>query len=249
MASEQITEETTLLHLKYVSDVLARQPADEGTMTGASLLVRTKTLADGRRAVTASVSERVHARRASGKIYRRWSPVYALSVRRTKQDLVVARQFSHSDRRVSVRHLFSAEGVDQELRFITDHFRQLMLDTGRHTAYGPRRDDERVLRPLEGPTLGEIHEFRGTEIGRLDRLIADAGAAARARIGEIAAFTERFPLLAERFANAPAATYMPYLDAQNPARVAKNLFGRSRYRRPLGRQVAALGPGPHLGHV
>lgn len=235
----QIIDQRTILHLKYVSDELAEEPTLEGVRTGVSMLIRAKTLLDGRQVVTASVSERFHASRASGKVYKRWSPRMSLSIRRTQQDLVIARLFIPSQHRVRPTHLFAADEIAHMVGQISGDFRTTLaaLKTSTGTP----------LRALEGPNPTDWDQLGYRRVPhKLDSLWDEAQQGAVDHIGAIASFQQRFPMLQEGHRRDSPSVYMPYLDAVDPARVAKNLFGITRYRKPLGKQVARLGPGEHL---
>lgn len=252
----QTTDTRVLLHLKYVSDELAAHVDQtdgqrDPVPTGASLLVQAHTLTDGRTAVTGSVTQRFHARRASGKVYRRWAPQSSLSIRRTKQDLIIARRFDPTKHRVFPTHIFEAAQVNREITYLYERFvhglRMISIAQSDLDVTG-------MLRCLEGSVsqlnLQRRRPWRFELPTETETQMTTVAEQATEHIGEITSFASRFPLLAEHAYGygRRADVYMPWLDAQDTAQVAKNLFGVTRYRKPLAKEIQRLGAGEHLSY-
>ncbi|MFB7594623.1 hypothetical protein [Streptomyces sp. NPDC056160] len=211
--------EHALLYIKYVDEALAKQgvAAVEGAISGISLRILARALPDGRTSVAVSLYRRVHRMRASGKAFHYWTSEKLTSMARTKKDLVVLR---HIDRRTGksiTRHVFSETVVESWIHQLSG-----TLLSWLHSNPQARR--------LEGP-----------EPEGVGNAVDQAIAAIRDHIGELPAWNARFPLLKDDWQDRrPASAYLPYLDAHDPAQVAKNVFGVRAYRRPLAREVERL---------
>ncbi|MFD3970176.1 PcfJ domain-containing protein [Streptomyces cyaneofuscatus] len=210
--------ERTLLYIKYVDDALAEQGAAavEGTISGMSLRILARALPDGRTSVAASLYRRVHRMRASGKAFHYWTPEELTSIARTKKDLVVLRGIDRRTGKSATRHVFSGIVVESWIRGLSWTLRSWMRSSPQ-------------ARRLEGPEPEGVGDAVDGAIGEI-----------REHIGELPNWNDRFPLLKDGRPDRPASAYLPYLDAHDPAQVAKNLFGVRAYRRPLAREVERL---------
>ncbi|MFC4048322.1 hypothetical protein ACFOY4_01390 [Actinomadura syzygii] len=210
--------EHVLIHIKYLDDEAAARPTLQGVVSGASLRVVARETADGRVKVSGSVSHRIHRLRASGKAFRYWDRKIAVSLARTKQDLVILRTLT-KPKKVTTQHLFD-DGPSQI---------ESMMDSLQHYFLLPMGVVQHRLRFVEGPAHGFLPALAGLveEIGR--------------RIGDLPPVAERFPLLtsANRLALALSG-HLFFLDAHDYRRVAENVFGKTRYRRPLTREIERL---------
>ncbi|MFG1857480.1 PcfJ domain-containing protein [Actinomadura geliboluensis] len=211
--------EQVLLHIKYLDDHAASQPSLHGVVSGASLRVVARETVDGRVKVSGSVSHRIHRLRASGQAFRYWRQQIAVSLVRTKQDLVVLRTLLTVPRKASTQHLF-----DDAPYHLGDMVEQL-----RHHLLLPMHDMERDhLQFVEGP---------GHWLTGLYDLVDEIGR----RIGDLPSAAERFPLLTNVYRFAPGLYgHMFFLDAHDYRRVAENVFGKTRYRKPLAREIERL---------
>ncbi|MFG1857490.1 hypothetical protein ACGFJT_37035 [Actinomadura geliboluensis] len=215
-AAEQI-----LLHIKYLNDEAAAQPPLNGIVSGASLRVVARESADGRVRVSGSVSHRIHRRRASGKTFRYWDRKVAISLARTKQDLVVFRTLSTRPKRATTLHLFDDDGPSVIKALVAGLQHDLLL---------PSRGIASELRYVERPAHREV-----------EVALVDLGDEVNRRIGDLPSVSERFPLLtsANRFALALYG-HSFFLDAHDYRRVSENVFGKTRYRKPLAREIERL---------
>lgn len=215
--------EETLLYLKYVDDELAKEPNLAGRSTGISLRVLARTMPDGRRSVAASIYERVHRTRASGKSFHYWQLTVTRSMSLTKQGLIVMRNFSKSTGVMNSSHVWAEDqGPEWLVQFCYHFFAYPMRSMVR----------ERQPRALEGPELGDTS-------APLEALIEAAADAAARHMGEFPTFEERFPLFPTTGYRS-GAVYLAHLDAHDLSQVAKNLFGAKNYRRPLVGEIQRL---------
>ncbi|MFG3403697.1 PcfJ domain-containing protein [Streptomyces sp. NPDC048142] len=210
--------EHTLLYIKYVDDALAEQgvAAVEGAISGMSLRILARALPDGRTSVAVSLYRRVHRMRASGKAFHYWTSEKLTAMARTKKDLVVLREIDRRTGKSTTRHVFSETMVESWIQGLSWTLQSWMRSNPQ-------------ARRLEGPEPERVGDA-------VDRAIA----AIREHIGELPNWNDRFPLLKDGRLDRPTSAYLPYLDAHDPAQVAKNLFGVRAYRRPLAREVERL---------
>lgn len=212
-------QERVLLALKYVSDELALEGerSSQGVTSGISLRILARTEPDGRTSIAVSLYHRVHRMRASGKAFHYWAPEQVRAIARTKQDLLVLRDINRSAQRTLSRHLFSH----------VDWTRDVVDFGGMVSRWVQSLPDARAL---EGPDPAETRK-----LASLTKEILDSEAIPH--LGAVPSRKKRFPLWAAETHTellvADAASYMPFLDAENYAQVAKNLFGVRAYRKPL----------------
>ncbi|MFJ2419290.1 PcfJ domain-containing protein [Streptomyces brevispora] len=221
-----------LLHVKFLNDRI--EPTVEGVRTGASFRVVARTAPDGRVTVSGSVWHRVHRMRASGKVFSYWQTVRAFSLLRTKAGLVVLRGLEHAKRKNSTQHLFAGgERQLAQLLHVLGH--QTLLDPMRPHAWDPLQD----VRVVEGPVV-EDHGWSGIQ-AQMSLILQDLQSEALRLIGGLPVANERFPLLKEVTpCKVGHSGLMHFLDAEDYKTVAGNVFGKSRYRKPLAREIQRL---------
>ncbi|MFD4949875.1 PcfJ domain-containing protein [Streptomyces sp. NPDC058409] len=225
--------ERVLLHVKFLNDQI--EPTVEGVRTGASLRVVARTASDGRVTVSGSVSHRVHRIRASGKVFRYWQTVRAFSLLRTKAGLVALRDLENASRKNRTQHLF-AGGEDQLAQLLHVLGDQNLLEPMRPHEWDPLDQDVRVV---EGPVV-EDHGWSGIQ-SRMSLILRDLQGEALRLIGGLPVAGERFPLLKEVSAcRLGHSGLMHFLDAEDYKTVAENVFGKTRYRKPLAREIQRL---------
>ncbi|MET9657854.1 hypothetical protein [Streptomyces sp. NPDC006510] len=222
-----------LLHVKFLNHRI--EPTVEGVRTGASFRVVARTAPDGRVTVSGSVWHRVHRMRASGKVFCYWQTVRAFSLLRTKAGLVALRELENASRKNSTQHLFAGgERQLAQLLHVLGH--QTLLDPMRPHEWDPLNQDVRVV---EGPVF-EDHGWSGIE-AQMSLILQDLQGEAMRLIGGLPVANERFPLLKEvtpcRLGH---SGLMHFLDAEDYKTVAGNVFGKSRYRKPLAREIQRL---------
>ncbi|MFC9755196.1 PcfJ domain-containing protein [Streptomyces sp. NPDC056921] len=225
--------ERVLLHVKFLND--RREPSVEGVRTGASLRVVARTASDGRVTVSGSVSHRVHRMRASGKVFRYWQTGRAFSLLRTKAGLVALRDLENASRKNRTQHLF-AGGEDQLAQLLHVLGDQYLLEPMRPHDWDPLDQDVSVV---EGPVF-EDHGWSGIQ-ARMSLILRDLQGEVLRLIGDLPVAGERFPLLKEvspcRLGH---SGLMHFLDAEDYKTVAENVFGKTRYRKPLAREIQRL---------
>ncbi|MFF8917497.1 PcfJ domain-containing protein [Streptomyces sp. NPDC015032] len=225
--------ERVLLHVKILNDGI--EPTAEGVRTGASLRVVVRTAPDGRVTVSGSVSHRVHRMRASGKVFRYWQTVRAFSLLRTKAGLVVLRKLDNASRQIRTQHLFAGgeHQLEQLLHVLGD---QTLLEPIRPHEWDPLGQDVRVV---EGPVF-EDHGWSGIQ-AQISLILQDLRGEALRLIGDLPVAEERFPLLKEVLPRRLGHSgLMHFLDAEDYKTVAENVFGKTRYRKPLAREIQRL---------
>ncbi|WP_405749303.1 PcfJ domain-containing protein [Streptomyces sp. NBC_01411] len=225
------TSERVLEHIKFLNDQF--EPTTEGVHTGSSLRVVARTAPGGHVSVSGSVSYRVHRMRASGKVFRYWQTQQAFSLLRTKAGLVVLRVLEHSSRRISTQHLFA--GGELQLQGLLQRFLlELLLNPIYHYGWNPQN-----IRVVEGP---EVQNFAARLMqAQMTSVLRDLQSEILRLIGDLPIAADRFPLLEAvsplRLAHSGQTHY---LDATDFKAVAENVFGKSRYRRPLARETQRL---------
>ncbi|MFJ5725503.1 PcfJ domain-containing protein [Streptomyces sp. NPDC093149] len=225
--------ERVLLHVKFLNDRI--EPTGEGVRTGASLRVVARTAPDGRATVSGSVSHRVHRTRASGKVFRYWQTVQAFSLLRTKADLVVLRVLENGSRKNRTQHLF-AGGEYQLAQLLRKLGEENLLNSMRPHEWDPLDQDVRVV---EGPDF-EDNGWSGIQ-AQMSLILQDLKGEALRLIGDLPVAGERFPLLKKVSASRLGHSgLMHFLDAEDYKRVAENVFGKTRYRKPLAREIQRL---------
>jgi PcfJ-like protein len=218
-----------LLHIKYLDDEAAGQPTGQGTVSGAALRIVARTAPDGRPSVAATVSYRVHRRRASGKVFRYWTLERATSLARTKQDLVVLRTLDRRRAKCTTVHVFDD---DQQIGFWLNRLRLQLMQPLHGTR--PNR-----LRIVEGPvpwaeSITAIADQTAEALQPVRDEIYE-------HIGELPSAKDRFPLVREVHRTVLGHTGQIFaLDAENYRQIAENAFGKTRYRRPLAREVERM---------
>ncbi|MFJ5071702.1 PcfJ domain-containing protein [Kitasatospora sp. NPDC088556] len=224
--------ERVLLHVKFLNDQI--EPTVEGVRTGASLRVVARTAPDGRVTVSGSVSHRVHRMRASGRVFRHWQTQQAFSLLRTKADLVVLRVLEKASRKNSTQHLFTG-GEYQLAGLLYRLGEQTLLAPMDNYTWNAHRQDTRFV---EGP------HFQAVEGGiqaQMRSILQILQSEILHLIGDLPAAGERFPLLKEVSSFGLAHSgQMYYLDAEDYKTVAENVFGKTRYRKPLAREIQRL---------
>ncbi|MGW6602270.1 PcfJ domain-containing protein [Streptomyces sp. NPDC055036] len=231
-----------LLHVKLLNDEI--EPTVEGIRTGTSLRVVAHTAPDGRVIVWGSVWHRVHRMRASGKVFKHWQTVKAFSLLRTKADLVVLRVLEKASRKYRTQHLF-ADGEHQLAQVLHELGIQALLDPMRHREWDDALDQD--VRVVEGPAFWVAGQ-RGIQ-ARMSLILQDLRSEALRLIGDLPVAGERFPLLKEvspyRLGH---SGQMHFLDAEDYKTVAMNAFGKTRYRKPLAREIQRLTEASRLPH-
>lgn len=193
--------------------------------------ITTSVLANGSRSVQSTHRKRETAQSASGKTYGYWRSVSTEQIIRTGKGLIVHRTFIDKGG-VSSEHIFD----DVALKNLVDLL---------------------VGRPIKAFSYRDVYNFESTseqraqaqalQIARTAEIVAQV----LAHLGDAPDPAERFPLLAgiQSQAGIPlswnkmprfAHSYMPYLDAQNYAELAKNLFGQRAYKKPMAGCVEKL---------
>lgn len=127
-----------LLHCKYLDDEAAAGVHAHGesrARTGVSVRITARTEPDGRRSAVATVSERGHFRRASGKVYARWQVVSMVYISRTKRGLVVRRRYQGTGigKGIWSEHLFANDVVPSPFgcQTLTDVHQRANLEISR----------------------------------------------------------------------------------------------------------------------
>ncbi|MFF3697412.1 PcfJ domain-containing protein [Streptomyces sp. NPDC002221] len=222
--------ERVLLHVKFLNDRI--EPTIESVRTGTSLRVVARTALDGRVTVAGSVSHRVHRMRASGKVSRHWQTVRAFSLFRTQAGLVVLRVLDKAIRKNSTQHLFVG-GEHLLAQLLRELGEQTLLEAVCRDAWDTL---DQNVRAVEGPA------FEGPGMrAQMCLLLQDLQGEALRLIGDLPVASERFPLLKQISARGLGHSgQMYFLDATAYKAVAENVFGKSRYRRPLAREIERL---------
>ncbi|MFB7919593.1 hypothetical protein [Streptomyces sp. NPDC056061] len=225
--------ERVLLHVKFLNEQI--EPTVEGVRTGASFRVVARTAADGRVMVSGSVSHRVHRMRASGKVCRYWQTQWAFSLLRTKAGLVVLRVLENNSRRNRTRHLFA--GGECQLEDLLYQFgRQSLLAPMYHCEWDAHRQN---IRFVEGAEFQDVSE--GRVQAQMAAVLQDLQSEILRLIGHLPVLEERFPLLKEVSPRGLGHSgQMHFLDAEDYKAVAENVFGKTRYRKPLAREIQRL---------
>ncbi|WP_424862993.1 PcfJ domain-containing protein [Streptomyces sp. MMS24-I29] len=227
------SSERVLLHVKFLNDRF--EPTTEGVCTGSSLRVVARTAPGGRVSASGSVSYRVHRTRASGKVFRYWQTQQAFSLLRTKAGLVVLRVLERSSRKNSTQHLFA--GGERQLEGLLSRFgTQILLDPMDHHTWNPQPE---TIRVVEGP---EFPDFDARMIqAQMIPVLRDLQSEILRLIGDLPVAEDRFPLLETvSFLGLAHSGQMYYLDAEDFKTVAENVFGKTRYRKPLAREIERL---------
>ncbi|WP_326742796.1 PcfJ domain-containing protein [Streptomyces sp. NBC_01768] len=225
--------ERVLLHVKLLNHRI--YPTFEGVRTGASLRVVARTAPDGRVTVSGSVSHRVHRMRASGKVFRYWQTVQGFSLLRTKAGLVALRVLANDSQKNCTQHLF-AGGEYQLAQLLRELGEQALLNPIRPHEWDPLYHDVRVV---QGPIF-EDHGWSGIQ-AQMSLLLQDLQGEALRLLGDLPVTGERFPLLREVSARRLGHSgLMHFLDAEDYKAVAENVFGKTRYRKPLAREIQRL---------
>jgi hypothetical protein len=229
----EVVVERVILHVKWLDDEAAAHPTVEGIPSGVSLRVVARELRDGRVRVSVTGSRRVHRLRASGKAFHYWQMVSISSLARTRQGLVVLRTINSRKpaKSNSTRHLFSGTTTPGRTT-------RAVSDVATLSCCWSNLD--RPVRLVEGPRTGmmTLREAQGLMIEAAS--VADDEAIRL--IGTLPVAPERFPLL-EGTVHAEGLAVsgdMFFLDATDYRQVAANVFGATRVRRPLVRQVERL---------
>ncbi|MFJ6140116.1 PcfJ domain-containing protein [Kitasatospora sp. NPDC092286] len=224
--------ERVLLHVKFLNDHL--EPTVEGVRTGASLRVVARTAPDGRVTVSGSVSHRVHRMRASGRVLHHWQTQQAFSLLRTKADLVVLRMLEKASRKNRTQHLF-AGGERQLAGLLYRLGEQTLLAPMCHYMWDAHRQNTRVV---EGP---EFQDLEGGIQAQMSSILQALQSEILHLIGDLPAAGERFPLLKQVSPIGLAHSgQMHYLDAEDYKTVAEKVLGKTRYRKPLAREIQRL---------
>lgn len=221
--------ERVLLHVKFLKVQI--EPAIEGVCTGTSLRVVARTAPDGRVTVSGSVWRRVHRMRASGKVFHYWQTVRAFSLLRTKAGLVALRVLESASRRSRTHHLFA--GGEYQLAHLLNELGYLI----------PIRNEwdgiDLDVRFIEGPDI-EGHGWREIQ-AQMNLIFQHLQGEALRLIGDLPVVNERFPLLENVSPGRLGHSgLMHFLDAEDYKTVAENVFGKTRYRRPLAREIQRL---------
>ncbi|MEU7317443.1 PcfJ domain-containing protein [Streptomyces sp. NPDC007083] len=224
-----------LLHIKFLLDNDQVEPTVNGVITGSSFRCATHTAPDGRVTVSGTVSHRIHRMRASGKVFRYWQIQQAFSLLRTKADLVVLR----------VRNDVSGRRHNNAPLFSADH-----LFSGNERRLGGllRRLGQAPLAPLlpyESVRVVGGSELQGVEWGGIEAqmtpIIQNLNNEVLRLIGDLPLAEERFPLLKTISPYGLAHSGgVHYLDAEDYKTVAEAVFGKTRYRKPLAREIQRL---------
>ncbi|MEV7872715.1 PcfJ domain-containing protein [Streptomyces sp. NPDC088124] len=223
--------ERVLLHVKFLNDQI--EPTFEGACTGTSLRVVARTTPDGRVAVSGSVWHRVHRMRGSGKVFKHWQTVQAFSLLRTKAGLVALRVLESTRRLNYTQHLFA--GGEHPLV-------QLLQKLGEQTLLAPMvhyQWHSQHVRVVEGPSFGDLGP-RAIQ-AQMSVIVQNLRNEVLRVIGDLPVAGERFPLL-KRFLPRGLGRLgqMYFLDAEDYKTVAENVFGKTRYRKPLAREIQRL---------
>lgn len=229
------------LFIKQVDESLAQKLREDpsymaieamnGVVTGTSLRLVLREAPDGRRSVALSMTNRIHRRRASGKLFHYWFTENASSLAWTKAGQVIARNFG---RGVTTRteHVFDTAAAHLQLRHPLNQFIQMRADLARrHEGVGSLR----TLEDTVGVEDEENHRDIATKITHEISTIVDSF------MGQMPSFEEHYPMIAQYQKEAASPSLLNQLrrekssfrKAQNWAEVAKNAFGKTRYRRPL----------------
>lgn len=215
LAKDAQRQKQVLLSLTYLSETFAVEGAEQitGLISGKSLRIVARTEPDGRPSIVVKLRSRVHRMRASGKSYHYWRTEQLITIFRTQQDLLVLREQKNAVQTFS-RHVFTADAWASEITTMVARLRQMAPDHQLEAVEGPALEPRRLL----------------------DELTQVAIAEAVTHLGSVTTAQQRFPLWPD-FENAvprpSAELYGPFLDAENYAQVAKNLFGVRAYRKPL----------------
>ncbi|WP_434598272.1 PcfJ domain-containing protein [Streptomyces sp. A5-4] len=221
--------ERVLLHVKFLKDQI--EPTVEGVRTGTSLRVVARTAPDGRVTVSGSVWRRVHRMRASGKVFYYWQTVQAFSLLRTKVGLVALRVLENDSRRNRTQHLFA--GGEYQLA-------ELLHELGNQALLRYEWDViDLDVRVIEGPDF-EGHGWREIQ-AQMNLIFQHLQGEALRLIGDLPVVNERFPLLEHVLPRRLGHSgQMHFLDAEDYKTVAENVFGKTRYRKPLAREIQRL---------
>lgn len=233
MNPSRYRSETVLGHLKYVApnvDVVI----SGARVTGASVRVVGRVTHDGRRSIGLSFYERIHRARASGKVFVYWAPRRLGTLKQTKTGMVVA-----TTRQMAWRGVTATKYVfdDAVVRAMVEKFVRSLSDFMRNT-----ESMRWELETLQGPAL-DSDDYRHLTEGGLDER-------ALTFLGQLPDRAERFPLLYDDerrsdvhagLLNYPdAAAVHAFLDAHDYAQVAKNVFGVTRYRKPMAALMSTM---------
>lgn len=239
------TSRSTLAHVKLIDHQkldLGRRNSIGGEIAGISLRVSLTTDRHGRPGATVVMSHKIGRMRASGKGFEYWKNQSSVSIKRTADDLVVARVFHETN---ANKHRTSHIFLGTDLMHVLFH----IINTGADEIdrISDHNDDLRDHLMNENVQIVLDTGF--------EDYIADGGSRASrsrlntfllegimAHLGELPSWDERFPMLRsdskQSVRRTRPADYLMFLDAQDPSDVARRLFGKRAYIKPLGRAVA-----------
>lgn len=197
---------------------------------GGLISILLRTYADGRKAVFITIRNQSTGVRASGKRYVTFDNGSLQSFTTSKHGYIIHRTITNAANSASQRQVLSSLIYKREAAS-TEALSQTNTVRVFDKISGILEQWKRKVMYQHG---ADIKAITNDEINELARRIT-------AFLGDTKTYSELYPMLRlkpEQPGTNSSLARLPYLHAQNFAEVARNAFGKTRYRKPLGAQVA-----------